>query len=240
MITLHWAACLGAAALAVACNTTNSASDTSSTAAAATPAAPAAAPSAAPAAAAGPASANEPMAMPAGTMNWYGGEAYLGAPALDVTAAFVEAGGGPEKFSFAKALVSMLGQEATDAEVAKLEKQYGKEKVKGFIDGMDFAIKDALKRATEAGVKLPAPAKLEGAELAKALIKAGQTPDGTFWSGRLFDAAVSHKIHNQVMTDINDQVSPAADELTHRLLNQAMFDAAGALGMEGVKLAALH
>ena len=35
---------------------------------------------------------------------------YLGAPALDVTAALVKAGGGAENFSFAKALVSMLGE----------------------------------------------------------------------------------------------------------------------------------
>lgn len=174
------------------------------------------------------------------TMNWYGGEAYLGAPALDVTAALVQAGGGASAFSFSKALVSMLGEKAVKAEVAKLDQQYGEEKVKGFIGGMDFAVKDALKRATEAGVKLPPPAKLSGTELAKALVKAGQAQDGTFWSGRLFDVAVSHDIHNKVMTDINEQVGPDADQLTHRILNQAMVDVAQALGVSGVKLATLH
>lgn len=63
-------------------------------------------------------------------MNWFGGPIYNGAPALGATAALVRAGGGAQNFSFAKALVSMLGQKTVDAEVAKLGKQYGQEAVK--------------------------------------------------------------------------------------------------------------
>src|SRR5690606_18413009 len=88
-----------------------------------------------------------PQAQP--VISMFGGPAYLGAPALDVTAALVQAGGGAADFSFAKALVSMLGETTVNAEVAKLNKQYGEKNVQGFIGGMDFAIKDALKRATE-------------------------------------------------------------------------------------------
>lgn len=88
-------------------------------------------------------------------MNWYGGPAYLGPPNLKVTAALVKAGGGGEDFSFAQALVSMLGEKTVKAEVAKLQKQYGNKAVAGFISGMDYAMKDGLKRATEAGIKLP-------------------------------------------------------------------------------------
>lgn len=212
----------------------SSASTTSSQAAEA--AAPAAVKSAAPTPSE---TASAEMAMKGS--NWFGGEIYTGPPALEATAALVEAGGGPEKFSFATALVSMLGKKTVDAEVAKLNKQYGDENVKNFIGGMDFAIKDGLKRATEAGVKLPpAPADLKGAKLAEALVKAGTTSDGTFWAGHLFDKAISHKLHNQVMADIDAKSGHAADENTHKILNQAMYDVAQALHMKDVKLASLH
>lgn len=173
--------------------------------------------------------------------NWFGGPVYDGEPALEVTAALVEAGGGAEDFSFAAALVSMLGEQTVNAEVAKLNEQYGEQAVNDFIDGMTFAVKDGLKRATEAGVSLPPPpADLKGAKLAETLVSAGTAPDGTWWSGYLFDKALSHAIHNQVMADIEAKFGRDADENTHRILNQAMYDVAQALGHEDVKLAPLH
>lgn len=173
-------------------------------------------------------------------MNWFGGPVYDGPPALEATAALVEAGGGAENFTFSKALVSMLGEKTVNAEVAKLNKQYGEKDTTAFIDGMTYAVKDGLKRATEAGVKLPpAPADLKGTALAKALVQAG-TVDGTFWSGQLFDKALSHPIHNIVMADIESKWSRDADQNVHRILNQAMFDVAQALGMKDVGLATLH
>ncbi|MGO4999130.1 hypothetical protein [Oceanisphaera sp. W20_SRM_FM3] len=173
-------------------------------------------------------------------MNMFGGPIYSGDPALDVTAALVKAGGGAEKFSFAQALVAMLGQKTVDAEVAKLTKQYGADEVNTFLSGMDAAIGFGLKRATEAGISLPEPADLSGTELAKTLVNAGTAPDSTFWSGYLFDKALSNNIHNQVMADINAKVSYEADKTTHKILNQAMYDVAQELGMKDVKLADLH
>lgn len=172
-------------------------------------------------------------------INMFGGPAYLGEPALDVTAALVKAGGGAENFSFAAALVSMLGEDTVNAEVAKLNKQYGEQKVKDFIAGMDYAINSSLRNATERGIALPEPADLEGVELAKTLVKAGIAPDGVWWSGYLFDVAISHDLHNVVMADINANVSYEADRTTHQVLNQAMYDVAQALGIEA-KLASLH
>ncbi len=194
-------------------------------------------------------SASQAAATPAATAadspavaesNMFGGPIYSGDPALAATAALIDAGGGAANFSFQTALVSMLGEDTVNAEVAKLTKQYSADDVKGFIDGMDFAVNDAIKLVTKAGITLPAPADVHGTDLAKALVKAGTAPDGTFWSGYLFDQALSHDIHNQVMADIDQSVSPAADQLTHKLLNQAMFDVAQALGMKDVQLAALH
>jgi hypothetical protein len=174
-------------------------------------------------------------------MNWFGGVTYSGAPALNVTAALVEAGGGASNFNFATALVSMLGQDTVQAEVARLTTQYGKTATDNFIAGMTFAVNDGLKRATAAGVKLPAaPADLKGAKLASTLVMAGTTADGTWWSGYLFDKALSHDIHLQVMQDIDAKFGHGADENTHKILNQAMFDVAQALKVKGVKLAALH
>lgn len=174
-------------------------------------------------------------------MNWFGGATYNGAPALEVTAALVKAGGGASNFDFATALVAMLGQDTVNAEVAKLTKQYGKTDTDNFIKGMTFAVNDGLKRATEAGVKLPAaPADLTGAKLASTLVTAGTTADGTWWSGYLFDKALSHDIHVQVMQDIDAKFGHGADENTHKILNQAMYDVAQALKMKGVELASLH
>lgn len=181
------------------------------------------------------------QAMNASAMNWFGGDTYSGAPALNVTAALVAAGGGADHFHFATALVSMLGQDAVNAEVAKLTKQYGKTATDNFIAGMTFTVNDGLKRATAAGVKLPAaPADLKGATLASTLVTAGTTADGSWWSGYLFDKALSHDIHVQVMQDIDAKFGHGADENTHRILNQAMYDVAQALKVKGVQLASLH
>jgi len=173
-------------------------------------------------------------------MNWFGGPVYSGPPALEATAALVKAGGGADNFSFAAALVSMLGQETVDKEVASLNAKYGEAAVQTFITGMDYAVKQGLKRADEAGVTLPAPAPAEGPALAKALIEAGTVSDGTFWSGYLFDKALSHDIHNQVMGDIESAHGADMDMAVHKILNQAMYDVAQALGMKNVKLAALN
>jgi hypothetical protein len=181
------------------------------------------------------------IAMADGRVNWFGGEVYEGQPALQVTAALVKAGGGAENFKFDTALVAMLGEKTVNAEVGKLTKQYGEDNVSLFIFGMTYAVKSALKHATEAGVKLPeAPEELQGVALAKVLVEAGTAPDGTWWAGQLFDKALSNPIHNAVMADIDATHGREADMLTHKILNQAMFDVAQALGYKDVKLASLH
>ncbi len=173
--------------------------------------------------------------------NWFGGEVHDGAPALEVTAALVKAGGGASNFNFGAALVSMLGEKTINSEVEKLNKQYGKEEVNAFLNGMTFAVNSALKNATEAGVLLPeAPSNLKGVELAKALVVAGTAPDGTWWSGYLFDKALSNQIHILVMKDIDAEFGHEADMATHKILNQTMYDVAQALGYKDVKLASLH
>jgi hypothetical protein len=179
-----------------------------------------------------------------GTMHGrFGGPVYTGAPALTVTAALVKAGGGAASFSIAKALVSMLGADTVNAEVGKLSKQYGKDEVGAWLKTFDFAVADSLKIATAAGVTLPdAPSDLTGAKLAQTLVSAGTASDGTFQIEFLLDKAVSHKIHVQVMNDIDadKDLGKLADLHYHQISNQAFYDVAQALGMKSVKLADLH
>ena len=97
----------------------------------------------------------------------------------------------------------------------------------------------ALKIATAAGVTLPA-GPLSGHKLASTLVGAGADKDGTFYTEFLLDKAVTHKIHMQVMEDIDSKFGEAADRNYHRLTNQAMVDVAHALGAKSVKVASLH
>jgi len=174
-------------------------------------------------------------------MGRFGGPVYNGPPALAVTSSLVAAGGGAGDYSTATALTNMLGAETVKAEVGKLTKQYGADAVTQWLKTFDFAVKDALKIATAAGVKLP-EATLSGKDLAVTLVKAGTAPDGTFQIEFLLDKAVSHKIHNQVMDDIdaNPSLGKKANLDYHRISNQAFYDVAQALGMTSVKLAANH
>lgn len=172
----------------------------------------------------------------------FGGPVYNGPPALDVTAALVAAGGGASNYSTATALTNMVGKDLVGQEVAKLSKQYGQDKVTQWLKTFDFAVSDALKVATAAGVKLPAPAPLKGKDLAVALVKAGLDKGGAFQIEYLLDKAVSHKIHVAVMNDIdkNPAFGKAADLSYHLISNQAFYDLAQALGATSVKLAPLH
>jgi hypothetical protein len=182
-------------------------------------------------------------AFAADTINMFGGPAYLGQPNLKLTSALIRAGGGAEHFSTAQALTSMLGEKTVNAEVAKLTKQYGKESVHNWLKGTDAVVADALKHASKMGISLPeAPADLKGQKLAVALVQAGTAPDGTFWSGRFYDTLVSHKIHDAVMQDVNQnpKLGVEYDQNVHKLTNQAFYDVAHALGHKQVKLASLH
>jgi hypothetical protein len=172
----------------------------------------------------------------------FGGPVYTGAPALNVTAALVMAGGGPAKYSTAAALTAMVGKATVTAEVAKLSKQYGAAAVMQWLKTFDFAVNDSLKIATAKGIKLPAAdPKLTGAKLATTLVTAGTDTDGVFQIEFLLDKAVSHGIHVQVMNDIDKAAGygKKADLDYHTISNQAFYDVGEALKLP-VKLAPLH
>jgi hypothetical protein len=171
-------------------------------------------------------------------MSRFGGPAYTGAPALNVTASLVAAGGGADDYSTAKALTAMVGAATTTAEVEKLTKQFGKKRVTRWLAVFDFAVDDSLKIATAAGVTLP-QSDLSGTELAGTLVKAAMASDGTVYTGLLLDKAVTHKIHVQAMDDIDHKFGARADEDYHRITNVALYDLAMAFKVPGAKLAKL-
>lgn len=152
---------------------------------------------------------------------------YTGPPALAVTLSMVIAGGGPSNFQ-TLTLVKALAGDKTDAEVAALKKKFGDQKVTNFVTIFPFVVSDSLKIAKAKGVALPAkpnPDPKDGEALAGALWAAGQTGHG-FSVEVMLDRAVSHPIHDQVMTDIDAKYGVAADADYHAVLNQAMHDLA--------------
>lgn len=169
----------------------------------------------------------------------YSGPTYDGAPMLKVTASLVMAGGGPGNFSTAKAVTAIAGKDLTNKEIAKLTQQYGQDKVGDWIKVNDFAVADALKIATAAGVKLPkgsVPTKKLGATL----LKMGIANDQTYYVELMLDKLLSNKIHDQVMDDIDAKFGEPADANYHRISNQAYYDLAMAMKMKKVKLAEFH
>ncbi len=156
---------------------------------------------------------------------------YTGAPALPVTLSMVIAGGGPSNFS-TLTLVKALAGDKTGPEVASLKKKFGDEKVTNFVKVFDFVVADTLKIVTAKNIALPKtpnPDPKDGKALAQALWNAGATPNG-FQVEVMLDRAVSHGIHDQVMTDIDKKFGVGPDADYHAVLTQAMHDLAGVYG----------
>ena len=158
---------------------------------------------------------------------------YTGAPALPVTLSMIVAGGGPSNFS-TLTLVKTLAGPKTDAEVASLKQKFGDEKVGNFLTVFDFVVADSLRIVKEKNVALPSqpnPDPKDGKALSQALWGAGQTGNG-YNVEVMLDRAVSHPIHDQVMTDIDKKYGIGADADYHAVLNQAMHDLATVYGFK--------
>lgn len=172
--------------------------------------------------------------------NRYGGPVYNGAPVGDVTAELLAVGGTPGSFSTVRTLNTLVGQDAVTAEFTKLKGQYGGPAINQFLKTFDFAVNDAWKRAGQDNITFPAPATLSDHDLAVALVQAGTDNTSTFWTGLMLDKAVSHKVHMEVMTDIDAKYGEPADASYHRIGNQLFYDLAVTLGIAAIKLAPFH
>lgn len=158
---------------------------------------------------------------------------YTGKPALQVTLSMVMAGGGPSNFKTVTLLKTLTGDKF-NAEVGKLTKQYGKQKIDNFINIFAFIVSDTLKIVAQKHIalpKTPSPDPHNGPALAQALWSAGQTGSG-FNVEVMLDRAVSHGIHDQVMKDIDAKYGVAADADYHAILNTAMHDLASVYNLK--------
>lgn len=158
---------------------------------------------------------------------------YTGQPALPVTLSMIVAGGGPSDFN-SLTLVKTLAGPKTDAEVASLKQKFGDEKVANFLKVFNFVISDSLTIVKAKKITLPtkpSPDPKDGKALSEALWDAGQTGNG-FNVEVMLDRAVSHPIHDQVMTDIDKKYGIGADADYHAVLNQAMHDLATVYGFK--------
>ena len=168
------------------------------------------------------------------------GHTFAGKPDLAATISLVKAGGGPEKFSVAKALTVMVGPALTTAEVNKLTKQYGKAAVANFIAVQDFAVQHAAATAIAAGVKFP-NSGITGHALAARLVMDGVPGNkGAFYTGTMLDHLVTSKIHEATMDAIDAKYGAKLDANYHKISDQAFYDLAQALGAKSVTLAAFH
>ena len=160
---------------------------------------------------------------------------YRGAPNLPLTLSVVIAGGGPAHFQ-AATLVGVLAGPLTNAEVAKLTKQYGAANVQSFLATFPFAIDDALRLAKQLNVALPTqpnPDPRNGGKLSAALVQAGTMSNGRYDVGYMIDRMISHDLHALLMRDINDNPSfgPKANANFHIILTQAVLDLKAAYGL---------
>jgi hypothetical protein len=175
--------------------------------------------------------------MPAGKAGG-DGAIYAGDPDLQVAISLVTAGGAPGSFSIAKALTVLAGPDIANAEIAKLSKQYGSARFNSYVLVQNFAVNDAVKVATAAGVKFPEP-NLTGAALATKVVNLGLL-DGAYYEGYMLDHVVSNKVHDVVMNDIDAKFGTVADANYHLISDQAHYDLAQALGLTSVQLSPYH
>ena len=153
---------------------------------------------------------------------------YTGTPDLALTSAMVAAGGGPTNFDSAHLFGVLAGTHAND-ELAQLTQIYGSSRVHAFIGTFTYAIDDALKVATSAGVTLPSPSPAlvsDGRQLSAQLYNAGVMSDGRFDIGYMIEHLVSRPVHVAIMKDINDnpQYGPQVNADFHVILTRTMQD----------------
>lgn len=153
--------------------------------------------------------------------------ANTGAPALQTTVDMLTAGSDKTGFQ-ATTLVGHLAGALTSGELASLDKQFGVDDVISFVKTFNFVVNDSIAKVTATKISLPkasAPVP-DGKALSGELYALGVTPDKAFDVEYMLDALVTHRVHVEVMNDIdrNPALGPKADANYHAVLAQAMSD----------------
>jgi hypothetical protein len=154
----------------------------------------------------------------------------VGAPDLNLTAAFIAAGGGATAFDAQTFLTSLTGSSAaSQTETAALTKRFGADTLASFSKTFDYFVTDALAQATSGGFVLPttlSPDPADAKAFAAGLYAAGEGPHAGFDTEYMLDTLFTHVIHVAVMNDIdaNPDLGPKADANFHAILTQVMAD----------------
>jgi len=168
--------------------------------------------------------------------------ATAGSPELDLTSALWQAGGGTQGFSMKTALISMLGQEGADGELAKLEHRYGAKPVQRWLQGSDWLMLQGLTQLRNTGTELPDPSSdLTGAKLAAALVGAGVAPgDSSFSTEHYYDQLFSHGVNKVLEAGMDRKFSARYAKTVFTINDQAMSDVSQQIQTRSTALAKLH
>jgi hypothetical protein len=180
--------------------------------------------------------------MPQPETGKFGGKIHEGAASLQLTAALLQAGGGPEDFSTQSALVHILGRDAANRELTKLTRQYGAAAVRSWLAISDWLVRQGLVQLRNIGSELPSPPDdLTGGRLAAALVDAGVAPkDGIFWSSYYYDHLFSHGVNKVLEEDLGRRYGERRARRAYAVNNQLMYDISQSVHAQDVRLAALH
>lgn len=196
----------------------------------------------APAFAAGSFERQQPAQQQSSETGKFGGAVHDGAASLELTAAMVQAGGGPQKFSIRTALVNLLGEDAADQELAKLQHQYGEPAVRRWQRISDWMVTQGLVQLRNVGTDLPSPSSnMSGGKLASALVDVGVAPgDSAFWSSYWYDRLFSRGINKVLEEDLERRFGERKARSAYAMNNQVMYDISQSVHAQDVRLATLH
>lgn len=139
-----------------------------------------------------------------------------------LTGALYGAGGGAGNFSIVRALDTMLGEANVQAEMQRLQEQYGD--TDAFVQTFDFAMNDAWSKAGRADVAIDTSRAMRGPQLANALIAAG-TQGHRFTVQRLFGSLFPPQLAADVLLDVDVKYGRDAGTSFRRLTNAFFTDA---------------
>ncbi len=149
-----------------------------------------------------------------------------------LTGAFYAAGGGAGSFSTVRALNSMLGAPAVQAEMMHLQDQFGD--TSSFISTFDFAMDDAWQKSGRADVAISTRPDLNGQQLASQIIEAG-TQNRTFTIQRLFSSLFPPQVAGDVLLDIDVKYGADTSKNFKAMANTFFTDTGQELGVAALK-----
>lgn len=149
-----------------------------------------------------------------------------------LTGAFYAAGGGAGSFSTVRALNSMIGAPAVQAEMLHLQDQFGD--TSAFISTFDYAMDDAWQKAGKADVAVSTASALNGPQLATAIVSAG-TQHRIFTVQRLFGALFPPQVAADVLLDVDVKYGADASKNFREMANAFFTDTGESLGVAALK-----